>query len=342
MKGGFFMNQSFDELMEMLEQKYFCPDLQFQYYELDDKQIDKRQFDEEDLKIQYKQEENLEKGIFYLPAFYEEPVNLPISGTKFMRSRVEFYCGDLAQVIVEIGYWRLKPHDLQHRDYVVTGRNKIGIAYWKDEGKWSLLNPKDWNKRKEELDEDISNPLIRQMELEFFDKLQKARKARETYVTYEQRKHAKHLFKCLDEIEWYMKNVPMLWSVFKLYPKDMYEHIMERVDAVYRQTLDNAVSHVEELDEEKVLVKREFEMNDLDIVLRPLLRDGFEVLDKEVHPNFLRMYFEKQQTDHFANLETLQAYKKIACNLAEKHLNNDNEEDDEFVTLEDVEKQYIQ
>ncbi|WP_312096200.1 hypothetical protein [Niallia sp.] len=336
------MNQSFIELMEMLEQKYFCPDLQFQYYDLDEEQIDKRLFDEEDLKIQYNQEQNLEKGIFYLPAFYEEPVNLPISGTKFMRSRVEYYCGDLAQVVVEIGYWRLKPHDLQHRDYVVTGRNKIGIAYWKDERKWALLNPKDWNKRKEELDEDISNPLIRQIELEFFDKLIDARKARETYVTYEQRKHAKYLFDCLNDIKWYLKNIPMLWSVFKLYPKDMFKHIMDRVDAVYSQILNNAISYVEELDEEKVLVKRESEMNDLDIALRPLLRDGFEVVDNQVYPNFLRMYFEKQQTDYFANLETLQEYKKIACNLAGKHLKNDNKEEDEFVTLENVEKQYFQ
>src|SRR4051812_42159838 len=110
-----YMNQDFFDLVDLFERKYFCEDLDFRFKDIKEESKQKRRFDHEELKFEEGQSKNLENGFIELPNFYEEPMNLPISGTKFIRSRVKYYQGDLAQIVCEIGYWRLKPHDLQHR-----------------------------------------------------------------------------------------------------------------------------------------------------------------------------------------------------------------------------------
>jgi hypothetical protein len=322
------MNQEFKNIVKLLHRKYMCPDLSIQTYELDEEQVAKRQFDDKDLHFERYQSVNLENGFLLIPPFYEEAINLPAVGTKFIRSRVDLYCGDLAQVTVEIGYWRLKPHDIQHKDYVVTGKKTVGFAFFREENRWAMLNLDDWKKRKKAMDEDLSNPILRQMELDFFNHLTLTVQSREKYVTLLLEEDANLLIENLYALEWYVKNVPMLWSAFKLYPLEMYTHVVKRVNAIYDDALKDAESFLKKFEGSEV-IPNEGEMLVLDRALKPILLEGYEVIHDTVYSNVLRMYLERQQTDKFANLETLRQYQEIAFNLSKK-------QQDAFVWFKEV------
>lgn len=335
------MNREISDYIQMLQRKYFCKDLKFVFTDIDDEQIAKRQFDEEDLNFENEQAEHLIDGFFELPRFYEEAVNLPATGTKFIRSHVEFYCGDLAQVTAEIGYWRLKPHDLKHKDYVVTKKKHITLAFWKEENRWALLNPDDWNKRKHELDEDLSHPALRQMEIEFYDKLLLAAESRESYFTKHLQSDAEWLIEDLKKLKWYAKNVPMLWGAFKLYNKKMYKKTMDRVNFVYDELFDKANTYITGENDNEGYLEVVPETHALDDALIPILFNGYEIVDDEVYSNIFRMYSERQQTNTFANLETLNDYKDTALKIYNDRIEKDMDADT-FVQLQDVKTTLLQ
>lgn len=306
-------NKELRQEIEHLKNKYMCPDLYIVPYHMSDSQLQKRQFDEEDLHFERLQ--NFTKNELLVPAFYQDIMDLPTVGSKFIRSTTNFYKGDLVQVTVEMGHWRLKYHDIRHKEYVTDAKNTVGFAYWSEQKRWALLNPKDWKKRKEELEQDLENPLLRQVELEFYYLLEEAAEARKTYVIQLTTASFLSLIAKLEELKWYLQTVPGLWAAFKLYSLPVHDLLLNRVKDLYNNALPKALKLAEE-HESKVLDWKDYELlEEFEELIKPFLLEGYEVVEDRVYPNVRRMYTERQQVDSYASVETLKQYKEIASDL---------------------------
>ncbi|MEH6948293.1 hypothetical protein V7068_14725 [Bacillus sp. JJ634] len=357
------MSQEFFDLVQLFEERYFCDDLEFRYIDINEitetkrklhqkdeeeteilkKSTEKRRFDHEELKFEEGQKENLENGFLNIPKFYEEPVDLPLYGTKYIRSYVEYYAGDLAKVVCEIGYWRLKPNDLQHRDYVSTKKNAIYISYYHEEKRWSLLSKDVWEKRREELERDLDNPLLRAIESEFYDVLMKTIDNRKLYYEHELRDEAEAFVYDLKDLGWYIENVPLLWASMKLYNKEMYHKILDRMDEVYKGSLPELERYIDSYPYEDAypnFLPHSEESKKLENDTYLLLASGFEVVGGRVFPNLQRMYKERQETNYYANVDELNGYKEIAKLLHEENKKKKGKDADTFVEFKEVKTVY--
>lgn len=325
------MSNKFIEVVEGLKKKYMCPDLTIKPYEIEQEQVEKSRFDEEDLHFEKYQAENITSGLLLIPPFYEDPVNLPATGAKFIRSTVDFFCGDLAKVTAEIGFWKPKSHDMQHKDYIVTDKNTVYLAYWNEQERWAFLRPEEWNKRKVEMEDDLSNPILRQMELDFFALLSKAVRTKDRYVTLLFQEDAMLLIEDVERLQWHFQNVPILWAVFKLYPQEMYDRVMKRVNLIYGKPVERAKEYIKELWGSEI-INRQGPMLELDKLLVPVLFEGYEIVNGTVYSNVVRMYHERQQTERFTNNQTLKLYNETALELKDGK--------DGFVWFREVIKKY--
>lgn len=327
-------NKEFRQEIEYLKNKYMCPDLRIVPYTMEESQLVKRRFDQDDL--HYERFQDFSKDELLIPPFHEDEMDLPAIGSKFIRSTTNFYKGDLVQVTVEIGHWRLKYHDIRHKEYVVAAKNTVGFAYWKEKKRWAFLKPEDWEVRKEELEKDLENPILREAEIEFYELLQEASKARNTYVIQLTTSALLDLVKKLEEIRWYLENVPGLWAAFKLYSLPMYKLLLKRIEQLYNNVLPKALSIIENYDSEVINWKDYKVLEEFEELIKPFLLEGYEIVEDIAYPNVIRMYTERMQTANYASVETLKQYKEIALNLYYK-----NKQKESFIWFNEIKSELV-
>ncbi|MED3955562.1 hypothetical protein P4603_26180 [Priestia aryabhattai] len=337
-------DEHFRKEVERLKDKYLCPDLEIIPCELTKEQLQKRRFDEADLHFKDYDFQDYKNGKLYIPSFYEDEIDLPTTGNKFIRSQVLFQKGDLVQVQAEIGHWKLRPFNTRHKEYVVEDRKnhqiEEGFAYWRREdgkpSRWAYLKEEDWKKRKAQLEEDLSNPVLREVELDFYYLLNEAAKSEASYDKLQTKQTFLTFLQNVNELDWYLANVLGLWAAFKLYPVSLYESLLERIDELHDELVPAAFDFCESYDGEVLHSKKHPELEEFHSKAKTFLIEGYEVIDGKACLNAMRMYKERQQTDTDNTKEMFEKYQKTAVELCK---DNKDKNKSTFVSLEDVKKQ---
>ncbi|MGG0476083.1 hypothetical protein ABEY96_28280 [Priestia aryabhattai] len=335
-----FNSDRFEELVRVLEKKYYCPKLLVVEEELNDEQKRQVHFKKEDLHLESK--EDLVKNFIKVPAYYTEDRNLPLLGNKFIRYSIDFNKGNLMKITVEKGFWKLKSHDLRFREYIVPepkaeNRNVIYLNYWFEKERWAMLDATEWRKMHDEMEKDLSEPLLRELEIEFEDILYKAASIRYNLHKYDTIDIARDYINIIYNLFWYIDNVPRLWYIFNVYPIEMYQRIQDRVfniESVFNKA-DNFLLEKESAGEAIADIDNKTSpLHVLDLACQYFLLEGYEVIQDKAYPSLQTIFTIRKEFEKHATTQTLHDYKSIAVDLNNNSM--DDKERDNFVWLTEI------
>lgn len=326
--------QKFEDLVMELENRYRAPKLKIKEYALSNEQLGKVRFDEEDIHFEVKQDVSF--GLLLVPSSYEESLNLPLLGNKFIRYSIDYHRGPLFQITVESGYWKLKNHDMRYKEYVVELKNTVHLNYWFEQKRWAFIKKEDWLKMYQDMQQDLNQPILRQLELAFADLLDTAAKVRHALSSKQLTPLAKEYISILRDLSWYIERVPKLWFIFNVYSKDMYYRILNRLNNLHKW-LDEADAFIYEKEKNHDPIAKIDEENTplylLDSAAEPLLLEGYEVFNNSVTPSLQTIFTHNKPFETHANNQTLKDYETIALDISRKKKKT-------FVWMNEVKAQY--